>query len=716
MKRINLMAGLMVFAIFLLFLPISAKATQYGIIDLGQPNGSPNVRDINDSGFAVGDGNKSTAFMLNVSTGEYSYFDKGVWQKSFAYGINNSGQVAGFVTPDINTAHACFWSNVNANIIDIHPPGWSESRAYAINNNGIVVGNGDDENSKRKGFLWNSNTNSYTFIDDSSWWNVVSPRSINDSNQLTGKGTGISSTRSIPIFVDASQNISSIYPPGWSRGAWGQRISNSGLIIITGETPTSLTYVSVVWDSNTNSFGSNISTPDSKHQHGFFAYDINDSGLVVGKSDLDAQCRAFVYDSNTETFTDITPNGWWGVIASAINKNGQIVGSGNTYRTGPEHVFFAYPDIPPTANAGSDQTVDEKSTVTLDGSGSSDPDDGISLYLWTQTGGTTVTLSNANAVKPTFTSPAVTSIGETLTFQLTVTDKGSLKSTDTCDVNVNWIPTTTTTTTSTTTSTTTTTTTTSATTTSTTTTSGTTTTPTSTTISTTTTTLPSAPTMSIGSSSGESGGWITLPIEIANQSSALVAAASVDIGYDASVFMNPSAAIGPAGEAVKKEVATSDIASGLFRISILSGSNNDVMGDGVIAYLTLKVQSKAPIGLTTLTATASGSDATGGDVIVNGSNGTVTIIGDIPGDCNGDGTVSVAEVQSAINMFLGINTIEGCVDVNGNGKVSIGEVQKIINKHLRLSVSSSTSGFDSPGDSLAKSSNSSTVYILIFRI
>lgn len=195
-----------------------------------------------------------------------------------------------------------------------------------------------------------------------------------------------------------------------------------------------------------------------------------------------------------------------------------------------------------------------------------------------------------------------------------------------------------------------------------------------------------------------------MPIEIANQSGTLVAAASVDIGYDGSVFEKPSAVVGPAAEAVGKEVATSDMAAGLFRVSILSGSNNDVIGNGVIAYLTLKVQTSAPIGLTTLTTTASGSDSSGDSVVVNGSNGTVTIIGDVPGDCNGDGTVSIAEVQSAINMFLGINAIEDCVDVNGNGKVSIGEVQKIINKHLRLSASPGA-GFISWGNSIKDSNN-----------
>jgi hypothetical protein len=55
-----------------------------------------------------------------------------------------------------------------------------------------------------------------------------------------------------------------------------------------------------------------------------------------------------------------------------------------------------------------------------------------------------------------------------------------------------------------------------------------------------------------------------------------------------------------------------------------------------------------------------------------------------PGDCDGDGTVSIGEVQKAINMFLGL-TLPACgVDCNGDGTVSIGEVQKVINGFLGL--------------------------------
>ena len=73
----------------------------------------------------------------------------------------------------------------------------------------------------------------------------------------------------------------------------------------------------------------------------------------------------------------------------------------------------------PTADAGLDQSVNEFDTVTLDGSASNDPDAGDTLtYSWTQTAGTTVTLSDATVQMPTFDAPDVTAVtvAETLTF------------------------------------------------------------------------------------------------------------------------------------------------------------------------------------------------------------------------------------------------------------------------------------------------------------
>ena len=99
--------------------------------------------------------------------------------------------------------------------------------------------------------------------------------------------------------------------------------------------------------------------------------------------------------------------------------------------------FLILQEILPLADAGSNQTVNEGVTVNLDGSNSSSPQVGMNLdYMWEQTAGTPVTLSNVTMDRPTFTAPVVASAGETLTFKLTVADADGLESTDTVDVQV----------------------------------------------------------------------------------------------------------------------------------------------------------------------------------------------------------------------------------------------------------------------------------------
>jgi uncharacterized repeat protein (TIGR01451 family) len=101
--------------------------------------------------------------------------------------------------------------------------------------------------------------------------------------------------------------------------------------------------------------------------------------------------------------------------------------------TSSDTVAVNVPDRAPVANAGPDQSVKTSDQVTLDGSGSNDPDLGDALtYTWAQQSGTAVMLSSDTAQKPTFTAP---SAAGTLVFKLTVSD-GPLTSSDTVAVNV----------------------------------------------------------------------------------------------------------------------------------------------------------------------------------------------------------------------------------------------------------------------------------------
>lgn len=87
----------------------------------------------------------------------------------------------------------------------------------------------------------------------------------------------------------------------------------------------------------------------------------------------------------------------------------------------------AEPNTPPTVDAGLSRHEVAGTTITLKGS-ASDADGDSLAYQWSQTEGTTVTLSDAETATMSFTAPA-SSANETLVFLLTVSD-GSNSTTD----------------------------------------------------------------------------------------------------------------------------------------------------------------------------------------------------------------------------------------------------------------------------------------------
>ena len=101
-----------------------------------------------------------------------------------------------------------------------------------------------------------------------------------------------------------------------------------------------------------------------------------------------------------------------------------------------ELVHEPHVNQPPTANAGQDQTVAEYLPVTLDGTDSFDPDDGIKVLSWEQITGPPVQLSGAQEEICRFTAPAAGANGTILVFALSVQDYAGLVSTDRCAVAV----------------------------------------------------------------------------------------------------------------------------------------------------------------------------------------------------------------------------------------------------------------------------------------
>ncbi len=179
-----------------------------------------------------------------------------------------------------------------------------------------------------------------------------------------------------------------------------------------------------------------------------------ESGVVVSirgsnSIDLDNGIASFLWEQVSGLTVELVvepgePDGIF--VAPEVDSNGEsltfeltVTDYGGLQSTDTCIVNVSWINIPPVSDAGDGQTVDEATVVTLDGSQSSDSDDGIISYLWEQVNGIPIGLSDPTDVRPSFISPDVGLDGSTLKFQLTVTDDGGLQSTDTCIVNVSWV-------------------------------------------------------------------------------------------------------------------------------------------------------------------------------------------------------------------------------------------------------------------------------------
>ena len=394
---------------------------EWEVIDLGaSQTGYSRAYAINNQGQVTGQ-LEDYAFFWDASEGMQSLgtISGGV---SKGYGINDIGQVVGS-SGSMDIGWQAFIWDRDGGMRSIGAYG-----AQAINNHGQVVGGMTTIPMIANAFIWSQDTglvslgtfggyNSYAY-------------GVNDHGQVVGRYDGYTA-----FFWDPVDGMIPLGPHGGHALAINNKSEVAGWL-----SDSQRDYCAYIWRRNEGM--TNLGTLGGIYSQ---AHGINDNSEVVGWSlPADSDDPSFYggahafYWSQATGMIDLNvllpeDSAWYCLThATDINNNGQIVGIGLT-KNGDMHAFLTTP-VPenrkPVANAGEDQAVyawiDGYAMVSLDGTGSFDPDGDVLEYYW----------FDANELIETGAEPnVVLGVGEHV-IDLIVSDRIADSEPDACTVTV----------------------------------------------------------------------------------------------------------------------------------------------------------------------------------------------------------------------------------------------------------------------------------------
>ncbi len=299
--------------------------------------------------------------------------------------INSGGQIAGFSYTADGFEHAFLWSG--AALVDLGDLGGGFSAAVGINSSGTVVGNTETVDFNEVGFIYTNGV--MTSIGDlGGGYSAAS--AINESGMIVGESSDTHNNTHAFLY---SQGVMHDLGTLGGNSSSAFTLNNAGQIVGTSRTTNGETHA-FFSDGTTMTDLGTLGGNESD------AFGINNSGVIVGQARTpDFNFHAVIWQNGvmTDLNTLVSPDsGWFLQSAQYVNDAGRIVGFGGL--NGQFTWFIFDPSSGgsngvPVAIAGPNQTVDCQTSVVLDGSASSDPENDPLSYSWAE--GNTVLGTNS---------------------------------------------------------------------------------------------------------------------------------------------------------------------------------------------------------------------------------------------------------------------------------------------------------------------------------
>jgi parallel beta-helix repeat protein len=388
---------------------------------------------LDGAGFTVtGDGSGCGIYL----SGRTGVTVKNLTVAGFSYGIqlyNSSGNVVEENSTNSNSRYGICLNNSNGNIVTGNTASDNHEGVFLHNSIGnILTANITSNNYSGIYLYYNCNANTLMH-------NTASKNSHgiylyhSNGNNLTDNTTNLNSYYGIYLYDNCSNNILTGNTASWnkSHGIYLYKSSSNTLI----GNIASRNYPGIYFFNNCNDNVLTHNTTSNNYYGIYFNYNCNDNEIYQNNF-INNQTHAIVSSCTGNVFSHPMPTGgnYWSGWTTPNEDGDALVDNPYVFTSGQDALPWvrqnAWANLPPTADAGPDQISHPRETVTLDGSGSSDPEEDYPLtYLWQFTSkpeGSIAVLSDADTVSPSFT---VDLLGDYV-IELVVTDSLGAQSTE----------------------------------------------------------------------------------------------------------------------------------------------------------------------------------------------------------------------------------------------------------------------------------------------